>query len=939
MKPITGKMTGLQAYRALLSMAFDHKTYFLLAIIGMVVFAVSEAAFAYLMKPMLDDGFIDRDPLIIKLIPLAIVLIFAIRMVAIFLRTYCMQYIGRQVINSLRGLMFEKLMTMSSEEYDQSSSGAIITRFSYDVEQIAGSVSSSLTVFIQDTLRILVLLTYMFWLNWQLTLIFLLAGPVVFLIVVKISARFRSISKHIQTSMGDVSHVAQEVIDSNRVVKIFGGDDLERKRFADTNARNLKLNLKMSIAQAVSMPLIQFIVALAFAAIVAFATAESMRGIISTGDFVSFLFAMTMLFAPMRALSSINASIQRGIAAGESVFEFTARESEKDEGHLDLERARGAIAFDHVGLQYRGSEENVIENISFEVEPNQTIAIVGRSGSGKSSLVNLIPRLYDLDEGEIRLDNERIQDYKLKDLRRQVAYVGQDVRLFNDTIRNNIAYGVTVEVDDETIIEAAKRAYAWEFIEYMPDLLDTIVGERGVLLSGGQRQRIAIARALLKDAPILILDEATSALDTESERYIQHAIENLMDNRTTLVIAHRLSTIEHADHILVLDQGTLVEQGNHQDLLASGGIYAKLHALQFRDSKESEQSIVKPAAMQGKAVTLEKTVLTNWMNASTQKRQGWWLWSMNPMSILLMPLSLAFHVAASLRRLGYRAGLLKSTQLPVTTIVVGNITLGGNGKTPVVIALFQLLQRNGFKPAIITRGYKSGNENKVQILTAGRTDKQVGDEANMMSEICQCPIGVGSNRVAAALKILQIDPETNIILSDDGLQHYALKRDIEIAVCRYVAFGNGLLIPAGPMREPRNRLQRVDISINRDSDQIIESLGLVWNLMQPTEKIPIQNFRGQQVHALAGIGFPEIFFASLKQIGIDPIEHEFPDHHEFTSEDLNLRPELPILVTHKDAVKLKGMANHNIWVVPLEIELSQDLQDQIMQLLETRHHG
>ena len=458
------------------------------------------------------------------------------------------------------------------------------------------------------------------------------------------------------------------------------------------------------------------------------------------------------------------------------------------------------------------------------------------------------------------------------------------------------------------------------------------------MLSGGQRQRIAIARALLKDAPVLILDEATSALDTESERYIQHAIENLMNNRTTLVIAHRLSTIEHADHILVLDQGKLVEQGNHQVLLNSKGIYANLHALQFRDGK-NDRAPVETVALPGKSVTLEKTILTNWMNASTQKRQGWWLWSMNPVSILLGPLSLVFYLAASLRRLGYRAGLLKSTRLPVTTIVVGNITLGGNGKTPVVVALFQLLQKNGFKPAIIIRGYKSGHENKVQVLTGGRTDGQVGDEANMMSEICRCPIGVGSNRVAAALKVLQVDPETNVILSDDGLQHYALKRDIEIAVCRYVAFGNGLLIPAGPMREPKNRLQQVDISINRDSDQIIESLGMVWNLIQPDEKVSIQKFSGQQVHALAGIGFPEIFFASLKQIGIDPIEHEFPDHHEFTNQDLNLKPDLPILVTHKDAVKLKGMDHYNIWVVPLEIELSENLQNQLMQLLETRHHG
>ena len=939
MKPITGKMTGIQSYRALLSLALEHKAYFLLAVIGMVIFALSEAAFAYLMKPLLDDGFIDRDPLTIRWIPLAIILVFAVRMVAISTRTYCMDYIGRNVINSLRNLMFEKLMTMNSEEYDQSSSGAIVTRFSYNVEQIAGSVSSSLTVFIQDTLRILVLLAYMIWLNWQLTLIFLLAGPIVFLIVVRISGRFRSISKRIQTSMGDVAHIAQEVIDSNRVVKIFGGDDLERKKFSDTNRHNLKLNLKLSIVRSISMPLMQFIVALAFAAIVAFATSDAMRNIVSTGDFVSFLFALTMIFPPMRALSSVNANIQMGIAAGESIFDFLARESEKDEGSLDLEKAQGHITFDKVGLRYRSSEGNVIENISFEIEPNQTIAIVGRSGSGKSSLVNLIPRLYELDEGEIRLDGERIQDYKLKALRRQIAYVGQDVRLFNDTVRNNIAYGLLGDVDDETVIEAAKRAYAWEFIEDMPDLLDTMVGERGVLLSGGQRQRIAIARALLKDAPLLILDEATSALDTESERYIQHAIENLMDNRTTLVIAHRLSTIEHADHILVLDQGKLVEQGDHQTLLESDGIYARLHALQFRDDKESGQSIVKSAARQVKAIAGRKTVLIDWMNASTQKRQGWWLWSMNPMSILLMPLSLGYYLAAGLRRLGFRAGLLRSTQLPVTTIVVGNITLGGNGKTPIVVALFQLLQGKGYKPAIITRGYKSGYENKVQVLTGGRTDNQVGDEANMMSEICQCPIGVGADRVAAALKILQVDPETNVILSDDGLQHYALKRDIEIAVCRYVAFGNGLLIPAGPMREPRNRLKQVDIAINRDSNQIIESLGQVWNLMSPAKKIPVEDFINQQVHAVAGIGFPEIFFTALKQVGIDPIEHEFPDHHEFTSQDLNLKPELPILVTHKDAVKLKGMANHNIWVVPLEIELSQDLQDQLMQLLESRHHG
>lgn len=939
MKLVHGDLTGAKAYRALLSLAFEHKAYFMLAIIGMLIFAASDAGFAYLMKPMLDEGFIDRDPFILKIIPVAIVGIFLIRMVAVFLRTYCMDYIGRNVINSLRLQMFEKLLTLSSSEYDQSSSGTMITRFSYDVERIARSVSNSLTVFIQDSLRIVVLLAYMFWLNWQLTSIFLISGPVVFLIVVKVSSRFRAISKNIQTSMGMVTQIAQEVIEANRVVKIFGGESFERDKFSEINRRNLKLHLKLSVAQGFSNPLIQFIVSIAFAAIVAFAASDSMQGVITPGDFISFVIALTMLFAPLRSLSSVNVAIQKGIAAGESIFKFLASEDEVDKGRLTLQRVQGGLSFKDVVLRYREGDQRVLDQISFEVKPGQTVAIVGRSGSGKSSLVNLLPRLYELDSGEIRIDGQSIKDYQLRELRRQIAYVGQDVRLFNDSIRNNIAYGVANEIDDEQIIEAARQAYAWEFIKDLPDGLSTLVGERGVLLSGGQRQRVAIARALLKDAPILILDEATSALDTESERYIQHAMENLMTNRTTLVIAHRLSTIEHADRILVLDRGKLMEQGTHQGLLEKDGIYSKLHSMQFRDGSQAEEVAVKRIPTKSKRVQLEKVVLSNWISASSQKRQGWWLWSMNPMSILLMPLSLLYYCLSGLRRLAYRLRLLKSSRLPVTTIVVGNITLGGNGKTPVVVAIYQLLESKGYKPAIITRGYKSGNEKKLQILNAGQTNVGVGDEANMISEICRCPIGVGSNRVGAAEQILASYPQTNVIISDDGLQHYALRRDIEVAVCRYVAFGNGLMIPAGPLREPRDRLKDFDIVINRDSDQIIESLGQVWNLAEPDQQRHIAEFQGQQVHALAGIGFPETFFASLKQLGIDPIEHEFPDHYEFAAQDLALRPELPILVTHKDAVKLRGIAKDNVWVVPLTLELSNSLQDQLFRLLESKHHG
>jgi subfamily B ATP-binding cassette protein MsbA len=935
---IEGNLTGTKAYRALLGLAFEHKGYFALAVLGMVIFAASDAAFAYMMKPLMDEGFTNRDHDVIRLIPIAIILIFMVRMVAVFLRSYCMSFIGRSVINSLRTQMFDKLLTLTSDEYDQASTSSIVIRFSYDVEQVAKSVSSSLTVFIQDTLRIVVLLSYMIWLNWQLTAIFLVAGPIVFLIVVRISGRFRAISKNIQQSMGDVTHVAQEVVDANRIVKIFGGDEFERNKFFKINARNLKLHLKMSVAQSVSMPLIQLIVAFAFAAIVAFATSESMREVISTGDFVSFIFAMTMLLAPMRVLSSINASIQKGIAAGESVFEFTSRESEHNEGTLELDRAEGRIRFKDVTLCYRRSEQHVLDKISFEVEPHTTVAIVGRSGSGKSSLVNLIPRLYEYDSGEIQLDGERLDAYRISDLRRQIAYVGQDVRLFNDTIRNNIAYGISNKVSEEQIIEAAKQAYAWEFIAEMSDQLDTEVGERGVLLSGGQRQRIAIARALLKDAPILILDEATSALDTESERYIQHAIEHLMENRTTLVIAHRLSTIEHADHILVMDKGKIMEQGSHATLLKNDGIYAKLHGMQFRDAKDSiAASSSKPRII--RSSVLNKALMQNWIRQSTQRRQGWWLWSMNPFSILLMPVSLIFYVTASLRRLGYRLGILRSHKLPVTTVVVGNITLGGNGKTPIVIALYQLLQANGYQVGIVTRGYKSGHEQRIQILSNGQTSAAVGDEANMMSEICRCPIGVGADRVKGGNRILQKFPEIDVIISDDGLQHYALKRDIEIAVCRFMALGNGLMLPAGPLREPRSRLDQVDITINRDSNQVVESLGEVWNLVDRETTRNISDFHGKQVHALAGIGFPEIFFASLAQMGIDVIEHEYPDHYEFSAQELNLKPELPILVTHKDAVKLKGIARDNVWVVPLQLELGEELNKQILGLLESRRHG
>lgn len=579
--------TGVDTYKALLKLAFEYKQYFMLAVLGMIIFALSDAAFAYLIKPMLDEGFVNRDPLMATLIPLGIIVIFLARMMAVFLRSYCMDYIGRQVINKLRSQLFDKLMGLTSDEYDRASSALIVSKFSFDVEQISNAVSNSLTVFIQDILRIIVLLAYMFWLSWQLTGIFLLAGPLVFLIIVKLASRFRSISKNIQKSIGHVSHLAQEVIEANRVVKIFGGVDYESNKFHKANQQNLKQNLKLSVAKAISTPFIQLIVAIAFAGIVAFATSDAMYDKITPGDFMSFIFAMTMLLAPMRSLSTINANIQKGIAAGESIFEFTSLESESDGGKKELVRTDGLIEFKAASLNYRNQSERVLKDISFIAAANKTIAIVGRSGSGKSSLVNLLPRLYELSSGDILIDGHSIKDYSLASLRNNIAYVGQDVRLFNDTVRNNIAYGALNGCSDAALEEAIKQAYATDFINNLNNGLETEVGEKGILLSGGQRQRIAIARALLKNAPILILDEATSALDTESERHIQNALKKLMQNRTTLVIAHRLTTIEHADMILVMDEGQIVEQGSHDSLIKQQGHYARLHAIQFSVEDET----------------------------------------------------------------------------------------------------------------------------------------------------------------------------------------------------------------------------------------------------------------------------------------------------------------------------------------------------------------
>ena len=579
----TDNKNSYQLYKRLLTHTLENWLIFTFAIFGMVIVALSAAAFAALMKPLMDEGFVNRDPEVIQWIPILLVAIFFVRIIGAFLSSYGMSVIARNIIRELRRLMFNRLINLPKAFYDQATSGELISKFSYDVEQVSQAATRAVTVLVKDSLTLIALVSYMFYLNYKLAIVFLTITPLVALFIIMASKRFRHSSKNIQNSMGDVSRVVEEVIKGQLVVKIFGGQQYEEKQFSVSNDTNRRQNLRLQMTQALFSPLVQLLVAVALALIIYIATLPEMIGEVTPGVFTAFLTAMSMLMPSIRAMTSVVADLQRGIAAAESVFTFVDLETEGDTGDYQLSKAQGRLEFKQVNFSYDNAEAVALKNISISIEPGQTVAFVGRSGSGKSTLVNLIPRLYDINDGVITLDGVNIADYKLANLRSHIAYVGQDIILFNDTIEHNIAYGSMQEKSRDEIIEATRAAYAYDFIEESSDGFDTMVGERGVMLSGGQRQRVAIARALLNDVPILILDEATSALDTESERFIQNSLEKLMANRTTLVIAHRLSTIENADVIVVMDKGEIVESGTHKELLSLNGHYAALHQMNFEE--------------------------------------------------------------------------------------------------------------------------------------------------------------------------------------------------------------------------------------------------------------------------------------------------------------------------------------------------------------------
>jgi len=577
---------NLRLYHRLLAYAWPYKWMFLLAVAGMIVLSATAAGFTALMKPLMDEGFVQRDPSAIQMIPPLIVLMFLARGVGNFLAQYGTAWIGRRVTFDLRTNIFQRMLHLPSRYYESSASGGLISRIIYDVEQIAGGITQVPYVVIGDGLTMLALAGWLLYLNWKLTLVFAVLLPVTALLMRAMNRRFLRTSLEIQTSMGEISQVVREASDGQRVVKAFGGQPAEMRAFERGSEKNRRQSLRKVAVSAIGMGLLQFAGSIALGLVIYTAL---LSGEITAGTFTSYLVAALWIMGPSRRLARVNETVQTALAAAQSIFAVLDEAPEEETGSVTIERARGRVEYRHVGFRYPSAEQDVLNDVSFTVEPGQVLALVGQSGGGKSTVVSLLPRFYRAGRGAIRLDDTDINELTLASLRRQIALVGQENILFDDSIRHNIAYGGEGAIDDERLMEAARAAHVLKFAQRLPEGLDTRVGERGALLSGGQRQRIAIARALYKNAPILILDEATSALDTESERLVQAALQKLMEHRTTLVIAHRLSTVEHADRIVVLAQGYVVESGSHRELLARNGVYAGLYRNQFRDNPSTDK--------------------------------------------------------------------------------------------------------------------------------------------------------------------------------------------------------------------------------------------------------------------------------------------------------------------------------------------------------------
>jgi len=567
-------------YRRLLRYARPYVGVFLIGVLGMILFAATQAALAYLVKTFFKGAFVVKDPKILWEIPLAVVVLFMLRGIGDYVANYYPSWVGRQVVKGLRRDVFAHYLRLPTAYLDKQQSGHLLSKLTNNIELVAGAATNAAISLIGDSLSLIGLLGYLFYLNWRLASFCIAAAPVIGWLMQIANRTFRRYSTRIQNSMGDITRVAKEAIDAHRLIKIFNAEDHQTQRFELVNELNRASNMKLVRAKAISNPVVQVIASIALASVLFVSIRQVFLHNMRVDEFIGFLTALFLIPESLRSLVNVGGPLQQGVAAGQSVFELLDQPTEGSGGPRALARARGEIEFRNVSFTYGGDKGAVLHHVSFHVQPGETVALVGRSGSGKTTLVGLVPRFHDVQEGVVLLDGIDVRDYRLVDLRSQVSLVSQDVILFNDTIRNNIAFNA-VDKSQAQVEAAASAANVMEFVALQPQGFETPLNDRGQNLSGGQRQRISIARALLKDSPVLILDEATAALDNESERRVQQELALLMQGRTTLVIAHRLSTVEGADRIIVLDEGRIVEMGNHRELLDRGGLYATLHGMQF----------------------------------------------------------------------------------------------------------------------------------------------------------------------------------------------------------------------------------------------------------------------------------------------------------------------------------------------------------------------